>query len=127
MHPNLGTIGGRDQCSWNINLIVQFMVIAGEKFNYNPTRVLSKEAAEIDDISVVRENDHLYIIDDCQLQSLPHGQFPLPSSCAANDNIAQSIILTLNYLLGKLYYPSRNTILEKKGHVPMGRFPRQRM
>ena len=102
MHPNLGTIGGRDQCSWNINLIVQFMVIAGEKFNYNPTRVLSKEAAEIDDISVVRENDHLYIIDDCQLQSLPHGQFPLPSSCAANDNIAQSIILTLNYLLGKL-------------------------
>jgi hypothetical protein len=116
MHPNLGTIGGRDRCSWNINLIVQFMVIAGEKFNYSPTRVLSKEAAEIDDISVVRENDHLYIIDDCQLQSLPHGQFPLPSS-----------ILALNYLLGQLYYPSRNTILEKKGHVPMGRFPRQRM
>lgn len=127
MHPNLGTIGGRDRCSWNINLIVQFMVIAGEKFNYSPTRVLSKEAAEIDDISTVRENDHLYIIDDCQLQSLPHGQFPLPSSCAANDNVAQSIILALYYLLGKLSNSSRNTILGKKGHVPMGRFPRQRM
>lgn len=34
---------------------------AGEKFvGYRPIKVLNQEMAEIDDISVIRDGDHLY-------------------------------------------------------------------
>lgn len=37
--------------------------IAGEKFEgYKPTKVVNEENAEIDDISVVRDGDHLYLL-----------------------------------------------------------------
>lgn len=42
--------------------------IAGEKFGgYRPTKVVSAENAEIEDIGVVRDGDHLFLLhNDCQ-------------------------------------------------------------
>lgn len=42
--------------------------------------MLTKEAAEIDDIHVIRENDHLYVIDEEKFVSAPQGDShsPLP-------------------------------------------------
>jgi len=47
--------------------------VADEKFDNHPTKVLTKEAAEIDDINVIRENDHLYVIDEETFVSAPQG------------------------------------------------------
>ena len=38
--------------------------------------MLSKEAAEIDDIRVIRENDHLYVINEEKFVSAPQGASP---------------------------------------------------
>uniref|UniRef100_A0A7I4BW52 Uncharacterized protein n=1 Tax=Physcomitrium patens TaxID=3218 RepID=A0A7I4BW52_PHYPA len=46
--------------------IEEVLKIANEKFNNHPTKVLNKEAAEIDDLSVIRENDNLYVINDSE-------------------------------------------------------------
>lgn len=51
----------------------ELLQLTKEKFHNNPTKVLSIEAAEIDDISVIRENDHLYIIDEDKLLTAPQG------------------------------------------------------
>ncbi|KAK9268211.1 hypothetical protein L1049_010654 [Liquidambar formosana] len=42
--------------------------IAGQKFGgYNPTKVVSEENAEIDDISVIRDGDHLFLLqNECE-------------------------------------------------------------
>jgi hypothetical protein len=37
---------------------------AGAIFGYTPNKVLSKDAAEIDNANLLRQNDHLYLIDD---------------------------------------------------------------
>ncbi|RWV97566.1 hypothetical protein BHE74_00021216 [Ensete ventricosum] len=38
--------------------------VAGEKFEgHHPTKVINQENAEIDDISVVRDGDHLYFLE----------------------------------------------------------------
>ncbi|RWW83875.1 hypothetical protein BHE74_00007606 [Ensete ventricosum] len=40
-----------------------FHCCAGEKFvGYHPTKVINQENAEIDDITVVRDGDHLYLL-----------------------------------------------------------------
>jgi len=39
--------------------------IAGQKFvGCNPTKVVNQENAEIDDISVVRDGDHLFFLEE---------------------------------------------------------------
>lgn len=53
---------------------VKLLSVAGKKFNNDPTKVLSTQGAEIDDISLVRENEHLYIINEHQLRSEPQGK-----------------------------------------------------
>ncbi|CAN6689520.1 unnamed protein product [Malus baccata var. baccata] len=41
----------------------ELLRVAGEKFGgYKPTKVVNEENAEIDDISVVRDGDHLYLL-----------------------------------------------------------------
>uniref|UniRef100_A0A7I4E6D0 Uncharacterized protein n=1 Tax=Physcomitrium patens TaxID=3218 RepID=A0A7I4E6D0_PHYPA len=45
--------------------------IAEERFHHLPKILLSKEGAEIDDISVIRENDHLYAVEENQIISAP--------------------------------------------------------
>lgn len=54
-------------------LIFEVPIMAAEKFNSHLTKVLSKEAAEIDDIKVIRENDHLYVIGEENFVSAPQG------------------------------------------------------
>lgn len=41
---------------------------AGEKFGgYKPTKVISAENAEIDDINVIRDGDHLFLLhNECE-------------------------------------------------------------
>eukprot|EP01018_Ginkgo_biloba_P019913 Gb_34207 [translate_table: standard] len=41
----------------------ELMRVAGMKFAYHPTKILNEDGAEIDDINVIRDNDHLFIID----------------------------------------------------------------
>lgn len=53
---------------------VKLLSVAGKKFNNDPTKVLSTQGAEIDDVSLVRENEHLYIINEHQLRSEPQGK-----------------------------------------------------
>ncbi|XP_028764347.1 potassium channel KAT2 isoform X2 [Neltuma alba] len=51
--------------------IQELLKIAEEKFaGSKPTRVINTEKAEIDDISVIRDGDHLYCSDNENLQSL---------------------------------------------------------
>ncbi|PNY12212.1 potassium channel KAT1-like protein, partial [Trifolium pratense] len=41
----------------------ELLKIAGEKFgSFNPTKVINKENAEIDDIDVIRDGDHLFFL-----------------------------------------------------------------
>ncbi|KAJ9690975.1 hypothetical protein PVL29_013236 [Vitis rotundifolia] len=43
--------------------IEELLQIAGQKFGgYNPTKVVSAENADIDDISVIRDGDHLFLL-----------------------------------------------------------------
>ena len=50
---------------------------AGQKFGgYNPTKVVSAGNAEIDDISVIRDGDHLFLLqneNDTTITMLPNG------------------------------------------------------
>ncbi|CAM6027486.1 unnamed protein product, partial [Sphagnum balticum] len=47
----------------------ELLVVAEGKFDNNPTTVLSKNGATIDDILVVQDEDHLYIVNDQQVNS----------------------------------------------------------
>lgn len=47
---------------------------ADTKFQSQATRVLNKEAAEVDDVTVIRDNDHLYVISDTQAQLEPQSE-----------------------------------------------------
>lgn len=42
---------------------------AGEKFGgHTPTKVINAENAEIDDINVIRDGDHLYLLhNECEM------------------------------------------------------------
>lgn len=67
--------------------VLSFSLFADTKFQNQATRVFNKEAAEVEDITVVRDNDHLYVISESQLQVEPQGEccgsiftwFELPS------------------------------------------------
>lgn len=37
---------------------------AAQKFGFSPTKILTKEGAEIDDIDLIRDGDHLILISD---------------------------------------------------------------
>jgi hypothetical protein len=52
------------------------LVCAEEKFHNHPTTVLSKDGAVIDDILVVKDEDHLYTVSDQQVNSSPQGFKP---------------------------------------------------
>jgi hypothetical protein len=54
------------------------LLCAEGKFDNNPTTVLSKNGATIDDILVVQDEDHLYIVNDQQVNSAPQGFNPTP-------------------------------------------------
>ena len=42
---------------------VFFFNIAGKKFpGFHPTKLVSRDYAEIDDISVIRDGDHLFLL-----------------------------------------------------------------
>ncbi|KAK7303123.1 hypothetical protein RJT34_14024 [Clitoria ternatea] len=46
------------------NSLEELLKIAGENFGgFNPTRVINTENAEVDDINVIRDGDHLFLLD----------------------------------------------------------------
>ncbi|KAG0564310.1 hypothetical protein M758_8G096200 [Ceratodon purpureus] len=53
--------------------IDKLLEVANTKFQNQGTRVLNKEAADVDDVTVVRDNDHLYVISESQVQLEPQG------------------------------------------------------
>lgn len=57
--------------------IEELLQIAGQKFGgYNPTKVVSAGNAEIDDISVIRDGDHLFLLqneNETTITMLPNG------------------------------------------------------
>ncbi|KAI4377360.1 hypothetical protein MLD38_014999 [Melastoma candidum] len=40
----------------------ELLLLGGKKFRITPAKVLSKEGAEIDDIDVIRDGDHLVLL-----------------------------------------------------------------
>lgn len=48
----------------------ELLQLSSELFKYSPLTVLSSSLAEISDISVVRDNDHLYIVDQEELERI---------------------------------------------------------
>jgi ankyrin repeat protein len=42
--------------------------IGGQKFGYLPVKVLNEECAEIDDTSVIRDGDHLFLVDNEEIE-----------------------------------------------------------
>jgi hypothetical protein len=70
-------------------LSARLLVRAEEKFHNHPTRVLSKDGAVIDDILVMKDEDHLYAVSDQQVNSAPQGFKPTSttlklSSCSSS-------------------------------------------
>jgi len=63
-----------DLCSLKRLMFVLNFRIADTKFQNQATRVLNKEAAEVDDVTVIRDNDHLYVISETQAQLEPQGE-----------------------------------------------------
>jgi hypothetical protein len=41
-----------------------------QELNYSPTRILDDRLAEIKSLDVIRENDHLYVIDEEEFRRL---------------------------------------------------------
>jgi len=52
------------------NAIQELLKIGGEKFGYLPVKVLSEDSAEIDDIDVIREGDHLFLVDNEEIEEI---------------------------------------------------------
>lgn len=42
----------------------ELLDIGAKKFQFSPTKVLTKEGAEIEDIQLVRDGDHLLVVGD---------------------------------------------------------------
>lgn len=42
----------------------ELLSIASTKFGFTPSKILSKEGAEIDDVGLIRDDDHLFIVSD---------------------------------------------------------------
>lgn len=42
----------------------------GEEFKYSPVKILSEGLAEINTLDVVRDNDHLYLVDQEELDRI---------------------------------------------------------
>ncbi|CAK9863968.1 unnamed protein product [Sphagnum jensenii] len=55
------------------NSLEELLLVAEDKFHNHPTTVLSKDGAVIDDILVVKDEDHLYAVSDQQVYSSPQG------------------------------------------------------
>ncbi|KAJ0029928.1 hypothetical protein Pint_13074 [Pistacia integerrima] len=51
----------------------KLLEIGAKKFGISPGKILSKEGAEIDDIDVIRDGDHLVFVSDGDQNSLNHG------------------------------------------------------
>lgn len=68
------SLGTSDIMLLMLSEFVKLLSVAGKKFHNDPTKVLSTQGAEIDDISLVRENEHLYIINEHQLRCEPQGK-----------------------------------------------------
>lgn len=63
-------------------LITQSDQFSGNRFNYQPTKVLSREGAEIDDLEVVRDGDHLHIVSSEEQEEGDFNGLSLnPSNC----------------------------------------------
>lgn len=53
-------------------------VVADTKFqDLHATRVMNREAAEIDDVSVIRDNEHLFVVVDNRVHLESQGNIPL--------------------------------------------------
>jgi len=50
--------------------IQTLLKIGGEKFGILPTKVLNEESAEIDDIRVIRDGDHLFLVADEEFEDI---------------------------------------------------------
>ncbi|XP_024403151.1 potassium channel AKT1 isoform X1 [Physcomitrium patens] len=73
-HPRKTGVTGVGKVILLPKSIEALLKIAIEKFNNRPTKVLSKEGAEINDIGAIRDDDHLYVIDDSEdVGSAPQG------------------------------------------------------
>jgi len=46
------------------NSLEELLDIGAKKFDFSPTKILTKEGAEIDDIDLIRDGDHLIIASD---------------------------------------------------------------
>nr|DAD27075.1 TPA_asm: hypothetical protein HUJ06_028544 [Nelumbo nucifera] len=48
----------------------ELLAICAKKFGFSPTKVLSKDGAEIDDIRLIRDGDHLVIASDHGMEQI---------------------------------------------------------
>ncbi|KAH9290496.1 hypothetical protein KI387_034613, partial [Taxus chinensis] len=48
--------------------IQELLRIGGQKFGFSPVKVLSEEFAEIDDTDILRDGDHLFLVDSDELE-----------------------------------------------------------
>lgn len=78
--------------------------IADTKFQNQATRVLNKDAAEVDDVSVVRDNDHLYVISEDQALHEPQG-----------GSVCSSIVLHIGPLIFSILGFPFNLICRRDG------------
>ncbi|KAH9307563.1 hypothetical protein KI387_035474 [Taxus chinensis] len=46
------------------NTLEELLIVAGMKLGYHPTKILNKDGAEIDDEDAIRDNDHLFLVED---------------------------------------------------------------
>lgn len=56
------------------NTIDYLLKMAGLKFGFHPIKVFSEDGAEIDEINVIRENDHLFLVDKEEFGELYHAK-----------------------------------------------------
>lgn len=42
----------------------ELLAIGAKKFRFNPTKVLTKEWAEVEDIEIIRDGDHLILVSE---------------------------------------------------------------
>eukprot|EP01018_Ginkgo_biloba_P022521 Gb_14908 [translate_table: standard] len=50
------------------NSMEELLKIGGQKFDYMPIKVLNEDCAEIDDMSVIRDGDRLFLVDNEELE-----------------------------------------------------------
>ncbi|MCI00206.1 potassium channel AKT1-like [Trifolium medium] len=60
--PQIGKDGGK--LTFVPESLEELLDIGAKMFDFSPTKVLTKEGAEIDDIDLIRDGDHLIIAND---------------------------------------------------------------